>query len=92
MHNQSDWENNYLVSKETIRVVQPLVVNRVIDYFDEKIDKQTAYIYATILCLNVFIGYLLVNPGYFQYQRYGMQIRISLCGLMYKKVTDKTDN
>jgi hypothetical protein len=67
-------------------VVQPVLINYVIKYFKGEISLALGSVYALVLviCLTVYTA--LHHPYFYQNMRYGMQIRIAVSGLIYKKV------
>ncbi len=72
--------------KETLSLIQPILVRNLIRYFNDQIDLKWAIIYGTIICLNMTKSYLVVHSYFYKISRIGMQMRIAVCGLIYRKV------
>ncbi len=72
--------------KEALRVIQPIWIGYLIDYFSGQTDLQTALIYGSLVCLISFLNGMLNHMNFQQTQRYGMRMRIAVCGLIYRKV------
>ncbi|XP_072179855.1 ATP-binding cassette sub-family C member 4-like [Diadema setosum] len=73
-----------------IRVGQPLLLKRVTQYFSSNctvslLQQRDAYLYAGGLGLSSFFLALVHGVNYFGIQRLGMQVRVALCTLVYKK-------
>lgn len=61
----------------------------IVDYFsvDSTYDTWLAYLYATLLALNMLLVSAFHGPFYWGMTRLGMNVRCSLCTLTYKKVS-----
>ncbi|XP_022111266.1 multidrug resistance-associated protein 4-like [Acanthaster planci] len=78
----------FAVVEEVIRLSQPFILGRFIDYFSPVLDVQVweAYVLAggVTMCA---IGLMLVHsPFCFGLKRLAMRIRVSLCTLVYRKM------
>uniref|UniRef100_A0A669EIC6 Multidrug resistance-associated protein 4 n=1 Tax=Oreochromis niloticus TaxID=8128 RepID=A0A669EIC6_ORENI len=75
---------------ETIKVVQPILLGKIIEYFESYDPNNTRAFHETLgyaaglsLCT---IGLALMHHLYFYYvQRVGMKIRVAMCHMIYKK-------
>ena len=56
------------------------------EYFNGTRDILWAIIFGLLICLALFITMMLQHPQIFSMVRYGMQIRLALNGIIYKKV------
>ena len=78
--------------QEAIKVVQPVVLGEVIEYFENYDPNDMAALYRTCgyaaglsLCT---IGLALLHHLYFYHvQRAGMKIRVAMCHMIYNKVS-----
>lgn len=78
--------------QETIKVVQPILLGKIIEYFESYDLNNTRAFHETLgyaaglsLCT---IGLALMHHLYFYYvQRVGMKIRVAMCHMIYKKVS-----
>jgi hypothetical protein len=71
-------------------MIQPLLINSLIKYFHSGEDRTSfthAIVQALLTCLAIFAFIILHHPYGYQVTRFGMQIRIATCGLIYRKVT-----
>uniref|UniRef100_UPI00358E0961 ATP-binding cassette sub-family C member 4-like n=1 Tax=Myxine glutinosa TaxID=7769 RepID=UPI00358E0961 len=72
--------------EETLRVIQPLLLGGLIDYFQEVYTSQaTAYLYAAGVSGCAFAFAIIHHIYFFQSQRIGMRIRVALCHIIYSK-------
>jgi hypothetical protein len=70
-------------------MIQPLLINSLIRYFyagNDKTNINVAIAYGGLTCLAVLAFIILHHPYGYLVTRYGMQIRIATCGLVYRKV------
>lgn len=95
-----DWDSGmarppsspFLAFQEVIKVVQPVLLGKIIMYFEnyDKDDMKALYEtlgYAAALSLCA-IGLALLHHLYFYHvQRAGMKIRVAMCHMIYKKVS-----
>ncbi|PIK35500.1 putative multidrug resistance-associated protein 4-like isoform X2 [Apostichopus japonicus] len=74
--------------KEALKVSQPILMGLIVDYFsvDSTYDTWLAYLYATLLAINMLLVSAFHGPFYWGMTRLGMNVRCSLCTLTYKKV------
>ncbi|XP_034328340.2 ATP-binding cassette sub-family C member 4 isoform X2 [Magallana gigas] len=73
--------------EEVTKVVQPLLLGKLIRYFtsEPSISETEAYLYAMGMSLSVIILAIFHHPYFFTVQRIGMQIRVACCSLLYRK-------
>ena len=81
------------VIKEAIKVIQPLLMGKIILYFenydpDDQRSLHMAYGYAAAMSLSTFGLTLLNHLYYYRVQRIGMKIRIAMCHMIYRKVSE----
>lgn len=82
---------SFTFPQETIKVVQPVLLGKLIEYFEEvgsgdPTALYKAYGYAAGLSLCT-MGLAVMHHLYFYYvQRAGMKIRVAMCHIIYKKV------
>lgn len=80
----------FTLIEETTRVVQPIFLGKIIDYF-EKYDPDdlaalhTAYGYAAVLSLCTLILAILHHLYFYHVQCAGMRIRVAMCHMIYRK-------
>ena len=55
-------------------------------YFNGQIDLKWALIYGTVICMNNLINFVMQHPYFYSVIRHGMQVRIAINGLIYRKV------
>jgi len=81
-----------LFCQEIIKVIQPLLLGKLIEYFERYDPNQPAavyeaYTYAAGISLTS-VGLALLHHLYFyQVQRAGMKIRVAMCHMIYRKVS-----
>lgn len=78
--------------KEAIKVVQPLLLWKIIQYFESyKPSDQgslvAVYCYAAALSLSAFALTILQHIYYYLVLRIGMKMRVAVCHLIYGKVS-----
>lgn len=75
--------------QEVTKSVQPLLLGRIIASYDpdNSSERSIAYYLGIGLCLLFLVRTLLLHPSIFGLHHIGMQIRIALFSLIYKKVT-----
>jgi len=68
--------------------VQPLLLGRIIASYDpdNSSERSIAYYLGIGLCLLFIVRTLLIHPAIFGLQHIGMQMRIAMFSLIYKKV------
>lgn len=78
--------------QEVIKVIQPLLLGKLIEYFEGYDTTDTAavyeaYSYAAGISLST-IGLAVLHHLYFYHvQRAGMKIRVAMCHMIYRKVS-----
>ncbi|XP_071508424.1 ATP-binding cassette sub-family C member 4-like [Diadema antillarum] len=73
--------------EEGLRLIQPLLLKWLTEYFsvDSTVSTRDAYLYAMGLGLSALLLAFVHGVNFFGIQRLGMQSRVALCTLMYKK-------
>lgn len=79
--------------KEAIKVIQPLLLREIILYFEnyDPDDQRSLYMvygYAAVMSLSTFGLTLLQHLYYYHVQRTGMKMRVAMCHMIYRKVSD----
>lgn len=78
--------------QEVIKVIQPFLLGKIIEYFERYDPDNTAavyeaYSYAAGISFST-IGLATLNHLYFYHvQRAGMKIRVAMCHMIYRKVS-----
>ncbi|XP_012731319.2 multidrug resistance-associated protein 4 [Fundulus heteroclitus] len=80
----------YVFSLEAIKVVQPLLLGKIIEFFENYRQEDTAslymaYGYAAAMSVSTFGLTILQHLYYYQVIRIGMRIRVAMCHMIYKK-------
>ncbi|KAM4711153.1 ATP-binding cassette sub-family C member 4-like isoform 1-T1 [Anableps anableps] len=80
----------YVFSLEAIKVLQPLLLGKIIEYFenyhqDDPASLYMAYGYAAAMSISTFGLTILQHLYYYQVLRIGMRIRVAMCHMIYKK-------
>ena len=77
----------YMFEECFLRIVQPLMLGRVIRYFsdDPSVTYEWACIYCGGVCMCTFFFISLHHPTMLQVMRIGMRLRVASCSLMYQK-------
>ncbi|XP_029303230.1 LOW QUALITY PROTEIN: multidrug resistance-associated protein 4-like [Cottoperca gobio] len=80
----------FTFSLEAIKVIQPLLLGKVILYFEnyDPDDQRSLCIvcgYAAAMCLSSFALTVLQHLYYYCVQRTGMKIRVAMCHMIYRK-------
>ncbi|XP_032773586.1 multidrug resistance-associated protein 4 [Rattus rattus] len=80
----------FTLIEETTRVVQPIFLGKIIDYFekydpDDSAALHTAYGYAGVLSLCTLILAILHHLYFYHVQCAGMRIRVAMCHMIYRK-------
>lgn len=80
----------FTLIEETTRVVQPIFLGKIIDYFekydpDDSAALHTAYGYAAVLSLCTLILAILHHLYFYHVQCAGMRIRVAMCHMIYRK-------
>ncbi|ELK30420.1 Cystic fibrosis transmembrane conductance regulator [Myotis davidii] len=81
------WDVPELLSYEVTKAVQPLLLGRIIASYDpdNKVERSIAIYLGIGLCLLFILRTLLLHPAIFGLHHIGMQMRIALFSLIYKK-------
>ena len=72
--------------EEAILLIQPLIIRNLIRYFNDQLTFQSVLVYSSIFCINLVIYFFVHHPYHYYIIRQGMQVKISVCGLIYRKV------
>uniref|UniRef100_A0A087XBS8 Multidrug resistance-associated protein 4 n=1 Tax=Poecilia formosa TaxID=48698 RepID=A0A087XBS8_POEFO len=80
----------YVFSLEAIKVVQPLLLGKIIEYFekynpDDAAGLHAAYGFAAAMSVSTFALTILQHLYYYQVLRIGMRIRVAMCHMIYQK-------
>ncbi|XP_043965411.1 ATP-binding cassette sub-family C member 4-like isoform X2 [Gambusia affinis] len=80
----------YVFSLEAIKVFQPLLLGKIIEYFenynpDDAAGLYTAYGFAAAMSISTFALTILQHLYYYQVLRIGMRIRVAMCHMIYQK-------
>lgn len=75
--------------QEVTKAVQPLLLGRIIASYDpdNEAERSIAIYLGIGLCLLFIVRTLLLHPAIFGLHHIGMQMRIAMFSLIYKKVT-----
>lgn len=81
------------VIKEAIKVFQPLLLGKIIIYFensdqDDQGSICMAYGYAAAISLSTFGLTILQHLYYYHVVRIGMKMRVAMCHMIYRKVSE----
>ncbi|XP_061143861.1 ATP-binding cassette sub-family C member 4-like isoform X2 [Syngnathus typhle] len=89
------WKSNarigvYLVIQEVIKVIQPVLLGKLIEYFESPDTTgptaiHKAYGYAAGICLSTVSLAILHHLYFYHVQRAGMKIRVAMCHMIYRK-------
>ncbi|XP_037095749.1 multidrug resistance-associated protein 4-like isoform X1 [Syngnathus acus] len=89
------WKSNarigvYLVIQEVIKVIQPVLLGKLIEYFESPDTTgptaiHKAYGYAAGICLSTVSMAILHHLYFYHVQRAGMKIRVAMCHMIYRK-------
>ncbi|XP_070582140.1 ATP-binding cassette sub-family C member 4-like [Ptychodera flava] len=76
-----------LLLEEGIKLVEPIIITRLIDYFspDSQMTDKEAYLHAMGVSLCTITRAIIHHPHFFGTQRIGMHVRIASCAMIYKK-------
>lgn len=79
--------------QEAIKVIQPLLLWNIIHYFenydpDDQRNLTIVYCYAAAMSLSTFALTILQHLYYYHVLRTGMKMRVAICHMMYKKVSE----
>uniref|UniRef100_A0A3P9LA07 Multidrug resistance-associated protein 4 n=1 Tax=Oryzias latipes TaxID=8090 RepID=A0A3P9LA07_ORYLA len=80
----------YIFLEEVIKVIQPVLLGKLIEYFEsydatQPVPVYEAYSYAAGISLSTFSLALLHHLYFYQVQRAGMKIRVAVCHMIYRK-------
>ncbi|EPY86374.1 cystic fibrosis transmembrane conductance regulator [Camelus ferus] len=81
------WGKAVEMCSEVTKAVQPLLLGRIIASYDpdNKVERSIAIYLGIGLCLLFIVRTLLLHPAIFGLHRIGMQMRIAMFSLIYKK-------
>ncbi|XP_033843200.1 ATP-binding cassette sub-family C member 4-like isoform X1 [Periophthalmus magnuspinnatus] len=75
----------YMFIEEIIRIIQPVLLGKLIEYFESTSDISEAYSYAAGISVST-LGVTVLHHLYFYHvQRVGMKIRVAVCHMVYRK-------
>jgi hypothetical protein len=60
-----------------------------LDYFTDKIDLKNALVYSALLALGTFVAGICHHIYFYYMNLFGMRLRISCVGLVYREVKNK---
>ena len=72
--------------KETIRIVLPLVIAELLDYFRGEIGIDAALYYGAIISAGIFIVGIIHHPSFGNHIMWGMKLRVACTGIVYREV------
>uniref|UniRef100_A0A8D3B231 Multidrug resistance-associated protein 4 n=1 Tax=Scophthalmus maximus TaxID=52904 RepID=A0A8D3B231_SCOMX len=80
----------YIFVEEVIKVIQPVLLGKLIEYFEtyDPVDTAAvheAYSYATGISLSTVVLAVLHHLYFYHVQRVGMKIRVAMCHMIYRK-------
>ncbi|KAM9709908.1 ATP-binding cassette sub-family C member 4-like [Menidia menidia] len=80
----------YIFIEEIIKVIQPVLLGKLIEYFEMYDSTQAAavydaYTYAAGISLTTVCLALLHHLYFYQVQRVGMKVRVAMCHMIYRK-------
>ncbi|CAG5865642.1 unnamed protein product [Menidia menidia] len=80
----------YIFIEEIIKVIQPVLLGKLIEYFERYDSTQAAavydaYTYAAGISLTTVCLALLHHLYFYQVQRVGMKVRVAMCHMIYRK-------
>uniref|UniRef100_A0AAQ5ZXT7 Multidrug resistance-associated protein 4 n=1 Tax=Amphiprion ocellaris TaxID=80972 RepID=A0AAQ5ZXT7_AMPOC len=80
----------FVFSQEAIKVIQPLLLGKIILYFendhpDDQRSLYMAYGYAAAMSISTFALAILQHLYFYHVQRTGMKIRVAMCHMIYRK-------
>ncbi|KAG8000428.1 Multidrug resistance-associated protein 4, partial [Nibea albiflora] len=80
----------YIFIEEVIKVIQPVLLGKIIEYFESYDPSDTAavydaYSYAAGISLSTICLAVLHHLYFFHVQRAGMKIRVAMCHMIYRK-------
>ncbi|TDH06860.1 hypothetical protein EPR50_G00117660 [Perca flavescens] len=80
----------YIFIEEVIKVIQPLLLGKIIEYFESYDPTNTAavyeaYSYAASFSLLTIVLAVLHHLYFYHVQRAGMKIRVAMCHMIYQK-------
>ncbi|CAH1738400.1 unnamed protein product [Aphis gossypii] len=80
-----------LVISEIIKMCQPILIGKLLAYFNtkgqNKTDLEHAYFYAAWLTINMLIFIVLYHLTQIDMVHYGMKMRIACCSVIFRKAT-----
>lgn len=84
--------SHLIFSQEVIKVIQPVLLGKMIEYFETYDPTNTsavyeAYSYAAGISLSTLGLTVLHHLYFYNVQRAGMKIRVAMCHMIYRKVS-----
>lgn len=82
-----------LLFQLAVRIIQPIYIGKIVAVFQDGVEENKAdgYIYATIIAIGAFSESLLHHPLFLELLRTGMNIRVAVSALVYRKVGECRD-
>uniref|UniRef100_A0A663MLG7 Multidrug resistance-associated protein 4 n=1 Tax=Athene cunicularia TaxID=194338 RepID=A0A663MLG7_ATHCN len=79
----------FTMIEETLKIVQPIILGKIIKYFErcENCDLNVAYGYAAALSVCTLILAIMHHLYFYHVQRAGMKLRVAMCHMIYRKVS-----
>ncbi|VEN61103.1 unnamed protein product [Callosobruchus maculatus] len=77
-----------IVTVESLRMLQPLLMARLLSYYDNNAaeeNKSEAYIYAILIIFVLFVSVLCQHSFQMNILQVGLKLRIACCALIYRK-------
>ncbi|KAM9609979.1 ATP-binding cassette sub-family C member 4 isoform 4-T4 [Trichechus inunguis] len=80
----------FTLIEESIKVIQPLFLGRIINYFEnydpsDSAALHTAYVHATVLTVCTLFLAILHHLYFYHVQCAGMRLRVAMCHMIYRK-------
>jgi ATP-binding cassette subfamily C (CFTR/MRP) protein 4 len=73
--------------KESIKLIIPIFINRILKYFDGQSDLNSALLNGFYMSICVTINCVLHHPYFLNSYKLGFKMRVACSGLIYKKVS-----
>nr|UOU03342.1 ATP-binding cassette subfamily C4-4-1 [Brachionus rubens] len=74
-----------LAVEEFTKMLFPILISRILRYFEGSATFQDALLYAFYIAIGVFINCVVHHPYFLELTRIGMKMRLASSGLLYKK-------
>jgi hypothetical protein len=76
----------FLVAEEAVRLILPLLISKLLKYFEGTHDIYYALRYALYISMGVTFNSIIHHPFFLNVSRTAVKFRVALAGLVYKKV------